>query len=121
MLVRNADWDPDLRNTSAGIPDKMAVCVKPIHFNYNQVSTCTYYFINSFMYWHCSAFVFEKYFCQILVRTPTVLAEIFHRLIEKESLSEVETRGGPSCQSRWMCTKRLDLLILYQLQNYIKD
>jgi len=40
LLVRNADWDPDLRNVSAGIPDKMAICVKPIHFNYNQVSTC---------------------------------------------------------------------------------
>jgi hypothetical protein len=45
MLVRNADWDPDLRNISAGIPDKIAVCVKPIHFNYNQARTSTYYFL----------------------------------------------------------------------------
>jgi len=37
LLVRNADWDPDLRNTSAEIPDKIAICVKPIHFYYNQV------------------------------------------------------------------------------------
>ncbi|PSN34263.1 hypothetical protein C0J52_18765 [Blattella germanica] len=36
LLVRNTDWDPDLKNVSAGIPDKMAICVKPIHFNYNQ-------------------------------------------------------------------------------------
>jgi hypothetical protein len=38
LLVRNADWDPDFRNTSADIPDKIAICVKPIHFNYNQVN-----------------------------------------------------------------------------------
>ncbi|XP_069697412.1 uncharacterized protein [Periplaneta americana] len=36
LLVRNTEWDPDLKNASAGIPNKMAVCVKPIHFNYNQ-------------------------------------------------------------------------------------
>jgi len=36
LLVRNTDWDPDLRNTSAEIPDKIAICVKPIHFFYNQ-------------------------------------------------------------------------------------
>jgi hypothetical protein len=39
LLVRNADWDPDLRNASAEIPDKIAVCIKPIHFYYNQVNT----------------------------------------------------------------------------------
>jgi len=39
LLVRNADWDPDLRNASAEIPDKIAICVKPIHFYYNQVNT----------------------------------------------------------------------------------
>ena len=39
LLVRNTDWDPDLRNTSAEIPDKIAICVKPIHFYYNQVNT----------------------------------------------------------------------------------
>ncbi|XP_067005101.1 uncharacterized protein [Anabrus simplex] len=36
ILVRNTDQDPDLRNMTNGIPEKLAICVKPLHFNYNQ-------------------------------------------------------------------------------------
>lgn len=39
LLVRNTDQDPDFVNqTITNIPNKIAICVKPIHFNYNQVS-----------------------------------------------------------------------------------
>ncbi len=39
LLIRNTDNDPDFTNrTVENIPkDKIAVCVKPLHFNYNQV------------------------------------------------------------------------------------
>ena len=37
LLLRNTDNDPDFVNHSvANIPNEMAVCVKPLHFNYDQ-------------------------------------------------------------------------------------
>lgn len=39
LLLRNTDQDPDFNNRSvANIPDKIAVCVKPLHFDYDNVS-----------------------------------------------------------------------------------
>jgi hypothetical protein len=39
LLLRNTDTDHDFVNRSvANIPNKIAVCVKPFHFNYDQVS-----------------------------------------------------------------------------------
>lgn len=42
LLLRNTDFDNDLLNRSIeNIPNKIAVCVKPLHFNYDQViSAC---------------------------------------------------------------------------------
>lgn len=39
LLVRNTDDDVDLVNTThiTNIPDKIAVCVKPFHFDYDSV------------------------------------------------------------------------------------
>lgn len=40
LLLRNTDSDPDFLNRSIeSIPNKLAVCVKPLHFNYDQVKT----------------------------------------------------------------------------------
>lgn len=40
LLVRNTDWDADFSNRSIQeIPNKMGVCVKPLHFEYDQVSS----------------------------------------------------------------------------------
>lgn len=37
LLLRNSDTDPDLNVTGVNnIPEKLAVCVKPLHFNYDQ-------------------------------------------------------------------------------------
>lgn len=43
VLIRNTDEDADLINTTHinNIPDKIGVCVKPLHFDYDSV--CTYY------------------------------------------------------------------------------
>lgn len=39
LLVRNTDWDPDFVNrTVHEIPSKIGICVKPLHFDYDQVS-----------------------------------------------------------------------------------
>lgn len=40
LLVRNTDEDVDLINTTYinNIPDKIGVCVKPLHFDYDSVS-----------------------------------------------------------------------------------
>jgi hypothetical protein len=39
LLLRNTDTDADLVNRSVtNIPNKIGVCVKPLHFNYDQVS-----------------------------------------------------------------------------------
>lgn len=40
LLLRNTDIDPDFFNRSSieNIPNKIGVCVKPLHFNYDQVS-----------------------------------------------------------------------------------
>lgn len=40
LLVRNTDGDADFHNRSvvADIPRKMGICVKPLHFDYDQVS-----------------------------------------------------------------------------------
>lgn len=38
LLLRNTDSDMDFVNRSVSkIPDKTAICVKPLHFNYDQV------------------------------------------------------------------------------------
>lgn len=39
VLVRNTDEDADLINTThiTNIPDKIGVCVKPLHFDYDSV------------------------------------------------------------------------------------
>lgn len=37
LMLRNTDSDPDFANRSVtNIPNKIAVCVKPLHFNYDQ-------------------------------------------------------------------------------------
>lgn len=39
LLVRNTDWEPDFHNRSsvvADIPRRMGICVKPLHFDYDQ-------------------------------------------------------------------------------------
>lgn len=38
LLLRNTDTDFLNRSGVANIPNKIAVCVKPFHFNYDQVS-----------------------------------------------------------------------------------
>lgn len=40
LIVRNTDDDPDLVNTTNinNIPNKIGVCVKPLHFDYDSVS-----------------------------------------------------------------------------------
>lgn len=41
LLLRNTDQDRDFNNRSvANIPNKIAVCVKPLHFDYDNVSLC---------------------------------------------------------------------------------
>lgn len=40
LLLRNTDHDPNLQNRTNinVIPDKIGICVKPFHFNYDSVS-----------------------------------------------------------------------------------
>jgi hypothetical protein len=39
LVLRNTDHDPDYANRSiTEVPNKIAICVKPLHFNYDQVS-----------------------------------------------------------------------------------
>lgn len=40
LLLRNTDQDPSLQNRTNinQIPDKIGVCIKPFHFNYDSVS-----------------------------------------------------------------------------------
>lgn len=39
LQVRNTDWDADFSNRSVQeIPNRMGICVKPLHFDYDQVS-----------------------------------------------------------------------------------
>lgn len=48
LLLRNTDGDPDFANRSvANIPNKIGVCVKPLHFNYDQVR---FFFLLSLIY-----------------------------------------------------------------------
>lgn len=49
LQVRNTDWDADFSNRSVQeIPNKMGICVKPLHFEYDQVSLLNFILSSSF-------------------------------------------------------------------------
>lgn len=69
LLVRNTDDDTDLINTTNFnmIPEKIGICVKPLHFDYDSVSKqqpaiskCTYFitsFKSSFGFYDIAGFI----------------------------------------------------------------
>lgn len=58
LLVRNTDDDVDLINTThiTNIPEKIGICVKPFHFDYDSVNnSCENKSIFSIIYCNCSS------------------------------------------------------------------
>lgn len=49
LLIRNTAQDEDFVNRSlTDIPDKIGICVKPFHFNYDSV--CVVFFVFLYIY-----------------------------------------------------------------------
>lgn len=64
LLVRNTDDDVDLANTTNFnlIPEKIGVCVKPLHFDYDSVSALHSAFVHYIICMHRGKHLIDTYF-----------------------------------------------------------